>query len=218
MIQPEVIETLIRMSSGGIMTDENKLDRDFVAFNLHAVRADAIINWLLNPKNGPHDLWYQMYTPIYQSHLQEADNCVTVFKIPVPINLPGGRDGIAYFGTDDGYNNIASAGIGAMESVYSQHRVTNRMGLVTRSWRYSENGYAEMRVKGNKLFRRPLMKFLAADPTSLETFRPDVDEYPITSELFPFMIRRLFDLPLRVVVDKKADILSDSQDPNNLGR
>lgn len=215
MTAPEIIETIIRTPSGGAMTDENKLDRDFVASNMHLGRAFAINEWLKNPKNGPHDLWYQMYTPTYTSTLQESGNCVTVFKIPVPINLYGYGDGIEYFGTDDGYNNIPSAGIGAMESVYSQIAITSRPGLVTRSWRYNDGGYAEMRVKGNKIMERALMKLIAANPFDIPTFRQDVDEYPITPELIPAMIQYLFQLQTKIIVERKADVVPNSQDPAN---
>lgn len=216
MILPKLIETIIRTPSGGVMTDENKLDRDFVASNIHQVRAESIINWLQNPKNGPHDLWYQIYYPDFETNLQASGNCVVKFKIPVPINLPGYKDGIEYFGTDDGFTPFVWTGAGAMKAVYAAHRVTNRRGFITYSWEYNEGGYAEMEVKGNKLFRRGKMKLIAANPLDVPTFRQDKDEYPITEELLPFMIRRLFDLQTRIIVEKKADAVDDGQDRSNL--
>lgn len=217
MILPKLIETIIRTPSGGAMTDENKLDRDFVASNIHQVRAESMVNWY-EKKRSLHDLWFQAYHPPFVPTLQSNGDCVVRFKCPPVINLSGNRDGFEYVGTDDNLNNFARAGIGGMKAVYGAHRVTNRPDLIKWDWSYNEGGYGEMIVQGRKLLNSIKILAIFSDPTALPTFRQDKDEYPISEELLPFMIQRLFQLQTKIIVERKADVIDDSQDPNNLGK
>lgn len=214
MTLDKLIETIIRTPSGGSMTDENKLDRDFVASNVHQVRADSMVEWF-GKKGSTHDKWFQEYRPTFSAPMQTTGDCIVKFKCPSVINLSANRDGFEYVGTDDDFNHFPRAGSGGMKAVYANHRLTGRPGLITWSWNYDAAGFGEITLKGRKILNSIKVLAIFSDPTELPTFREDKDEYPITEELIPFMIQRLFQLQTKIIVERRADTISDSQDPNN---
>lgn len=214
MILDKLIETIIRTPSGGSMTDENKLDRDFVASNIHQVRADAMVEWF-GKKGSIHDLWFQEYTPTFNVPLQTSGDCIVRFKCPPVINLSASRDGFEYVGTVDDLNHFPRNGSGGMKAVYAGHMITGRPGIISWSWSYNSAGFGEIELRGRKILNKVKVLAIFSDPTSLPTFREDKDEYPITEELLPFMIQRLFQLQTKIIVERKADVVSDSQDINN---
>lgn len=206
---PEIVEMCIRTPSGGIMTDENKLNRDFVAANIHQASAVAKVKWY-EMKYSLHDMWFQTIFPVYEPLIQTTDDCMAQFRCPPVINLSTKRDGFEYVGTDDGMNNFPSRGTGAMAAVYAQHPVSNRRGLITWNWEYNESGYGVIKLYGRKNLNRIMVKGIFANPLDVPTFRPEYDEYPITAELIPLIRQELFNMS-KIVIVQKADTVSDSQ-------
>lgn len=193
------------------MTDENKMDREFVAALTHQVRAEAIMQWYQKYKSI-HDLWLQRYTPSYDTNIQVISDCVIKFKHPPVINLVN-RDGFEYVGDVNELDNFRRA---TLKSVYSKHRVSNREGITLWDWQYDEYGFPEIEIRGNISQRYIMTKSILTDPTALPTFRAEWDEYPVTPELLPFMQQRLFQLHTNIIVTRRADTNSDSQDSTNI--
>lgn len=193
------------------MTDENKMDREFVASLVHQVRAEAIMQWY--QKNySIHDMWLQRYTPTYDSNIQVVSDCEVKFWHPPVVNLIG-RDGFDYVGDINELDNFRRA---TVKSVYSKHKVTNRPGITLWDWQYDEYGFPEISIRGNILQREIMTKSILMNPLDLPTFRQQFDEYPITPELLPYMSQRLFQLHTNIIVTRRGDTIPDSQDATNI--
>lgn len=205
----DLIEIVIRTPSGGIMTDENKLDRDFTALNIHQASATSKIKWY-EQKGSVHDLWYQTFVPHYEPLLQTTDDCLAIFQCPPVINLSSCQDGFGYVGTQDGLHAYRRWGQGPMQAMYAGHPVTNRMGVIYYWWEY-ENGMPLLKTKGRKNLQPPLVRGIFANPLDVPTFREEYDQYPITEELIPLIRQELFNLQTKIVVMQRADTISDSQ-------
>ncbi len=210
MILTKLVETIIRTPSGGIMTDENKLDRDFIAANIHQASATAKIKWY-ETKGSIHDMWFQRYIPPYETPLQTTGDCMAQFRCPQTINLGTCRDGFEYVGTPDGRKAFPWLGPGGMETVYANHPVSNRRGRVTWRWEYNEGGYGVIKLYGRKNLSSILVKGIFANPLDIPTFRQEFDQYPITEELIPLIRQELCNLQTKIIVMQRADTVSDSQ-------
>ncbi len=194
------------------MTDENKMDREFIAFLVHQVRAEAIMQWF-QKNNTIHDMWLQRYTPTYDSNIQVLSDCEVKFRHPPVINLSRTRDGFEYVGDINELDNFRRA---TMKSVYSKLKVTNRPGVTSWDWQYDEYGFPEISIRGNVIQREIMTKSILMNPLQLPTYREEWDEYPITPELLPFMQQRLFQLHTNIIVTRRGDTIPDSQDASNL--
>lgn len=196
------------------MTDENKMDYEFVASLIHEVRAESIMNWY-QKFGGIHEMWLQRYEPSYDSNVQVLSDCIVKFWHPPVVNLARTRSGFEYVGDINGETNFPCISSGR-KAIYSKHRVTNRGGRPTFSWEYDQYGFPHIEVQDNVMQRELMTKSILMNPTQLPTYREDFDEYPITPELKPFMQQRLFQLHTNIIVQRRGDTIPDSQDSTNI--
>lgn len=215
----ELVEILERGLSGGIKTDEQKWQRNYLIEQLNSgrgviARNDYSVNKIWNPS------LIQYCYPSFDQYFQE-NACVTRFTLPSGfISADDQTIGITYAGS-----NIQN------EPLKGQNfrRISSRTALndFLRNPSLSpENGhYKGYLVEGNTLtiiaqVKTPCIGGVFQVPTALEDFNIEKSEYPVNIELFQLIQTYLYQ-QLGVQAATQADTLSDSQTvitPQNLAQ
>jgi hypothetical protein len=99
----ECIELLQASTGGGVFTSENLTDIKFAEYVLASARA-ICIKELYQTRNNIHEIYYQYVELEYDESLQE-DDCYTVFRYPVVLNINSQVDGHQYIGKRKGDNS-----------------------------------------------------------------------------------------------------------------
>jgi len=99
----ESIELLQASTGGGVFTAENLTDVKFMEYVLASARA-ICIRELYPTRNNVHEIYYQYVELEYDQSLQE-DDCYTVFRYPVILNINSQVDGHQYIGKRKGDNS-----------------------------------------------------------------------------------------------------------------
>lgn len=206
----EGIEEVIRTPSGGIITDEGKLDEDHIEGLIHSVRATAIKENWLNPrtKGRINPLWLQQCNLVFNKDLQE-DECFVKFACPSTISLDKKHDGMFYIGTIDGNCAYTKVNSRAELSDLLNHRITK-----DKVYALYSDGYLE-------IWNSPLCEEVRFDgiiniPTEVPTYNKWKDIYPITSDLWVMMKDILFKTETQKVIVVPSDKISDSQESREL--
>lgn len=221
----EIADEVMRQPSGGVITDEVKLDTDLVDAIIDDFRA-AEIRLDYQKNRTVHATWLQTYVPTFDSNIQGSGDCLVQFECPPVIHL-GDRDGFEYVGTYMNSVNKATLvklinfpylGSGGMPSVYSQHRITNRSGLTTWTWLNDTGGFQVIKLYGNKALKNIMVQAIAAKPSAWPGYRREYDMYPISEELLTSMKLKLFKEQTAPMYARPADVISNNQDNANLSR
>lgn len=177
----ECIEVLQSSTGGGVFTAENLLEVGFAESVLGIARAICIKE--LYPKaNTVHEVYFQTVPLEYEEDLQE-DDCYTLFRYPVVLNVNSEVDGHQFLGTARGgvawtrvksfahYQNLKAA-YGRIRNESLHYVLEPESGLV----RVFHNSSAARpkRAVGRSIFADPLYPLIM--------FNRQEDEYPITPE------------------------------------
>lgn len=206
MTLAEFRSQVIRLPSGGILTDESRFDFLDIDAEIHFARAVVIPAFYSKTKRISGE-WLQTFVATYDQNIQESNDYV-IFDVPRGIPLDVMRDGYLYIGDTAGdtayrrVNNLA-------ELVnYNQHRITkinnNRPKVL-----YSEG---RMKVYGNTMIKELRIDGIIADPTEILTYNQDFDNYPISEDLIQPVRDYLLQKSLGIEIQRKNDTVSDSQE------
>lgn len=184
MTERQVIERSQRLPFGGVISDENRLDSDYILNLINAARAQLgkdmfAKNSRLNPQ------WYQQYWPEYNADLQD-DNIVVRFYCPEVFTLGPNDDGFRYIGT--------------LDCTTAFSRIKNRGELATMNWHkimktllgvqtgVLYNGSAQqLEVYGNPELEEMLVEALFSNPREVPTYNNMIDNYPLPDDLLPML-------------------------------
>jgi len=196
----EITEEIIRTDSGGgVITDENKLDSDFIQSLVHEYRGKAIWDSWQRTKRI-NSLWTQQFIPEFEEALQESSD-FTKFACPPVISLDDKRDGFLYIGTVDGDFSFRKVTSRADLANKNRHRFTKKRPKALYSDGFLEihGNIEEVRVDG-----------IFANPTDIPTYNAEFDNYPISDDILVLMKALLFQTQTSIIDRKPADVISDS--------
>lgn len=221
----EITDDIMRTPAGGMITDENKLDADYIDSLVDDGRATELrLDFQKNRTISGASL--QTFIPTFDSNIQGSGDCLVQFECPSVIHL-GERDGFEFLGTYQNSTNKATLqklinfpflGYGGMPSVYGQHRVTNRSGLITWTWLNDVGGFEVVKLYGNKALKNIMVQALFAAPSKLPGFRRDKDLYPCSREMLATIKYKLFKEQTQIMYARPADVISNNADNANIGR
>lgn len=210
MTLPEGIEEIIRTPSGGIITDESKLDKAYIESLIHSVRAIAIKNFWIDPKTKGriNSQWLQQYICEYSKDLQE-DDCFVKFVCPVTISLDKKTDGAFYIGTIDGNCAYTKVNSRAELSDLMKHRITK-----DRVYALYSDGYIE--IWNNPICEEVRFDGIIRIPTEVPTYNKWIDPYPISGDLWAIMKTMLFQEETKQTIIIPSDKIPDSAETREL--
>jgi len=205
MILKDLVSQVIRLVSGGILTDETRYDFLDIEAKIHYARANVIQNFFAKTKRISGE-WLQTYNATYDLASQESNEFVR-FVVPRTIPLDVFRDGFVYVGDTTG--NVAYRRINNRAELanFNLHRITKIKSDIPK-FIYSE-GVIE--VYGNNAMTKELrIDGIFANPTELPLYNQDIDNYPLSEDLISAVKDFLLKTSLGVEQQKKPDVISDS--------
>lgn len=207
MILQQLIEEIIRTGiDAGIITDEDRIDHDFIESLVHQYRAEAIIMVYNNDRyKRINASWTQQFIAEYDKTIQD-DISTVKFKVPPVISLDKFRDGHLYIGTIDGncpYRKV----VGRAELTMAQHRHLKNNGA-TRV--FASDGFIE--EYGNPDLRDLRTDSIFQNPTDVPTYNKFTDEYPVSPEVVALLKELIWTKETSLIKQQFTDSVSSSKD------
>lgn len=175
----DALDIIARLPEGGIVTNLNRYDKNFLLALLDLGRAAWLVEFYkANKRLAP--ICYQKFYATLSLSLQTTPKFKR-FQMPDIVELDEHSNGIRYAGEDDynndGTNNFAGIQSRAVLSNYKKHPVMNPNRFF--SYLYDANaGIIEFRGKAN-MIEKPLIEALFKHPFEIPTFNKDTDDYPL---------------------------------------
>jgi hypothetical protein len=206
----QIADKVIRKGENGISVDESKYDLEFIYAKIHDARATAIFEQWQKTKRI-NTLWTQKYTPTYNEYIQDADGCVVYFSCPGVISLDGLMDGFLYIGQVDCNSAFRKVESRAKLASFNNYRHTKNSTNIARV--IHSDGLLE--VWGNTFIEQIQVDAVFSNPTQVDTYVVDYDQYPVDSKIENRILELLFAQDLRYM-QGPIDIKSDSQDTKSV--
>lgn len=209
MLLEQVTEEIIRADNGGIITDENRADQDYMEALVGQGRAMAILQQFTKTHRlSPN--WTLRHICEYDQDFQETVDFVKFVKFAVPpvVTLDGKSDGFSYVGTQNGMKQYRKV---TTRATY----VNNNLHRFTKQGEGEKYFYTDgaIEVYGNEfLTEGPLCDAVWANPADANQYNKLYDNYPISLDLLPIMKDVIFKTDLIRVYARKLDTKSDSAD------
>jgi hypothetical protein len=207
----ETIESLAKMPSGAIFTDENRYDQLYLIsiankFRAAVVRKDYQINKRINP------ITYQRYYPRFVQ-MEQYEWCFYRFKCPAPINLDDMSNGFRFVGTINSSKNFDIIKNRGELSTFLNHPILSpTSGRNICALYDGTTGYWEIYAKDNKLPKRFVVEMLQQNPLDNPEFNLDFDQYPISQDLYMEMEQLVFQANTSITAGGVPDLIADSAD------
>ncbi len=206
MTLPQIRESVIRIVSAALKTDEDRYEPDYIDAIVHQYRAEAI--WQIWQKERRVNAnWTQQFISEYSSDLQE-DDCFVRFACPPLIALGKKADGAVYVGSADGhvtYRKVTSRAELANNDLHRFTKTNNRTIKVLWS-----DGYWE--AHGDPLIKELRTDGIFANPTDIPTYNIEHDQYPIDDNTLVLMKKLIVLSELVPMASAEPDRISDSTD------
>jgi hypothetical protein len=203
----EITESIIRVDSAGIFTDENRAaDNPYIDYLVNNVRAIVIAeDWKKNKRVDTGNL--QIITLKKVNTLQDSD-CYVRFEVPPALLLDKNNDGFRFVGSATENIQYMRARTRGEASVY-RHRVTtfNNPKFVT--WMY-DGRYIE--VYGNPDIEKIKIEAIFDNPLLLPNFNVLIDQYPLGNDLIPLVELYIKKNYMDFIYSKQPDMVSSSED------
>jgi hypothetical protein len=210
MLLKECIETFQASLGGGVFTSENVTDVKFMEQVLRMTRA-ACVKELYPNQNNVHEIYYQHVYLDYEEDLQE-DECYTVFRYPVILNINKQVDGHQYIGQSKGDQSWVRIKSHAHWANFQKARpgriVDNRTYYVL------EPQYGLVKVFKNKgTIKRAVGYSIFDDPLNdMVPFNRQEDQYPITPECLSLVERYLREGTFLKYLQRPANMVANGAD------
>lgn len=189
-----------------LFTDEIRTDQGFWEQAINQARAE-VIAVVYKKEKRIHPAWLSFYRPAYSAAEQEDDCYVKFFVLPA-IKLDVNNDGYRYIGSQTQNYALRRVNSRGELATFNQHRITrisSRKPAVL-----VEDG--TLKVYGNPDLQEIEVSFIAANPMDVPTFNKEVDDYPISEELIPMVLDRIFKSDTVNIFNKVPDTVSNSSD------
>lgn len=212
MTLPQVRESVIRIVSAALKTDEDRYEAAYIDDVIHQYRAEAIWTVWQRAKRVNAN-WTQQFISTYSKDLQD-DDCLVRFACPPLIALDKKTDGAIYVGSIVGnvsYRKVTSRAELANNDV---HRFIKSNSRAIKAL-YSD-GFWE--IHGDPLIKELRIDGVFANPTDVPTFNPISDQYPIDDKTLT-MVKNLIVLSeMAPMASTEPDRISDSTDKKAIGQ
>ena len=206
MTLPQVRESVIRIVSAALKTDEDRYEPDYIDDIIHQYRAEAIgIVWQRDKRINSN--WTQTHIATYSRDLQDED-CFVRFACPPLIALGKKADGAIYVGSIAG--NIAYRKVTSTAELANNelHRFTkSNERNIKALW-----GEGFWKVYGSPLIKELRTDGIFANPTGIPTFNPIADEYTIDDNTLVIMKKLIVLSEMAPMASAEPDRVSDSTD------
>lgn len=208
----DIIQRMSSLTSGGIITDENRLEQPYLVSVLNSYRAYVIQD----------DYAKQRFTyeGMYQTHIAEkqtgyADPCSSYFLIPSILRVGTDKFGINFVGNEGAdYAYRLTTNAGAYANKQRNYITRNRPTKVACFYdaansliRVNDPEITKIRI--DACFRNPF---------DANTYNPDLQDYPLSDT----QIERIFDFlnrgTLRTILTVPANNISNSQEDSTKAR
>jgi hypothetical protein len=163
---------------GGKFTDENRANPLSLISVLNTGRA-VVLTQRHAKSNTIHPGFKQQYYPKYEPLLQE-DECVSVFRLPRVVEFNDMMDGLLFMGS--------VTGKGEFKRVRSRNEYHNMLGhrigryMLNKHTYYLPDSSSELVTVFKEGVKNVFLEIVADDPTSVEGFNIEKDDYPITMD------------------------------------
>lgn len=214
------VEKLERLPSGGIITDENRYDYQYMVSILNTARAVALsMIWRTTKRINP--ICYQKHYPKYEQQLQLDPACYVRFSVPQVISLQGSSygdnsDGFLYVGDTSGrtgYRKIKDRG---ELSTINQHRFMKANG---RYMGYLYDGSLSLvEIWGNPELETILVNGLFMNPLDCNTYNADFDNYPLDDATADMVEKAIFQANTSIISSTTPDYISNGTDINTISQ
>lgn len=201
---PEIVEEIVRADNGGVFTDEQKQDMDYMESVVHEYRAQAIF-LTFNKTRRINPAWTQKCEVTLDEDAQESEK-YALFKVPQPVSLGQFMDGHMYVGSVCGTRNFRKCTSRADLANRNNHRYT-RVKQDIEKVVYSDLCYE---VYGNTELKKLLVDGVMMYPTEVPTYNKWVDPYPISPDVLTIM-KSFVIQETRPAAQAPSDTKSDSQ-------
>lgn len=204
----EISESVVRVDSAGIFTDENRAaDYPYIDYLVNNARGIVIAeDWKKNKRIDPGNL--QIITLRKVDDIQDS-NAYVRFEVPGGVLLlDRENDGFRYVGSQTENLQYMRARSRGEASVF-RHRVTtfNNPKFVT--WLY-DGRYIE--VYGNTDIEKIKIEAVFESPLAIPNFNVLYDQYPISNDLIPMVEMYVKKNYMDFIYSKQPDMVSSSED------
>ncbi len=175
MTLAQVYERIASLPNGGYITVDTRLDKGYMYSLIHSARA-FIVNerWKANGFIPP--VYYQSYKPQYIILSQDADSCYSRFyNVPQIIALDGRGTGMGYVGANGTLCQFREVNNRAQMASMMSNRIIRKM----RKPMVLLLGGGEIEVYSNDSIENMRIEAVFADPTTVNTYNIDYDDYPV---------------------------------------
>ena len=188
---PILVDLAQRDESGGIRTEENRWDDEYIINVINIARGELAhivyngdryraANKRLNPT------WYQKVWLYKDENLQD-DPCMVKFKCPPMITLDRDSDGARFIGTQAGSCEFKRIKNRNEIAQIRKHKVMN--SIFERGINVLYDGDLQIwEVYTKTLLERMLVEALIQDPRSVSSYNIDEDEYPVPDDYVPMLL------------------------------
>lgn len=210
MILPKIVEKVQRLPDGGIITDENRWDVDFIESIIHTFRAAVIRDYYQKNNKRINPACYQKFFGVYDANIQE-DGMIK-FRHPPVISIDGGSDGFRYIGSSEGSEDFRRITSRARLSNYNNHKVMSIKSGRNTTVLY-DGDYQMVEIYGNPIIREFLSESILANPLDNPTYNKEFDNYPLGEDQIPMLEDLIFRAQTSIEVSKTPDTVSSSSEP-----
>ncbi len=219
MTTTECIEIIASADSGGVFTDEMRGDPKFLIGVLNTGRGLEIRNRYMKSQDI-HPNFKQLVFPKFIERIQEYDaDCYTVFKLERAIDINDVMDGYlsCSSGVKEGSESLTRLKSRAEHDNLLKHRVGRVMLQKKNHW-FPDPSSGLMLVfhRPKEPVKKIKYEIIAEDPTSVEGFNIDKDDYPITMDALKRVEEMVRQGTIYGYLKVKANKVSNSQDDGQL--
>ena len=212
MILPKIIDRVQRIVGGGIVTDENRWDQDYIISVINTFSRQVLRDFYVKNNKRINPVCYQRFYCEYDKNIQEPG--FIKFTLPPIVSFDEYSDGIRYIGSvteSNGFRRIRSR---ARLSSFNNHKVMNVNNGRAQSALYNGNDQT-IEVYGNVLLRDCLVEGIFINPLDVPTYNMSVDNYPFNEDLIPVMEDLIYRSQLAIEASTPIDMLNNRSDITN---
>jgi len=212
MTRRQYIELLQSETSGGKITDEVRLNYRLMGAFLDIGREMAITMYAEKKGGAPAQL-YQTTYPMFKNDTQE-DDCNTIFAMPGPVvQIDQATSSISYIGGESGMDPYIRSSDRSSFANQMQHWLMSSIASKRPVSLYiPEFNYIVINKTPGNLPKRIMVTGIFAYPTDVPEYNPDIDNYPITNEIFSIAKDYIYRTSIAEMMTKIPDIISNGTD------
>lgn len=209
MTLPEIYERLASLPSGGYITVDTRFNKQYMYSMIHSARAFIIgERWKQFGKIPP--VYYQSYKPTYEVLSQDADSCYAKFyNVPDIIALDGRATGLGFVGGNGTlcqFREVSSrSAFASMQSHTTMKKGRGKIYVLVL-------GGGEIEVYSDLGVEDIMLNAIFADPTKVDTYNVDYDDYPMDVSDIPKMETYLMQGSMGLVYKTPIDRVNDQRD------